>query len=43
VNGKFILRFAVCSRFMESEDIQIAFDEISNVTLDILKSEKSEK
>jgi len=43
VNGKFILRFAVCSRFMESEDIQIAFDEISNVSLDILKSEKSEK
>ena len=37
VNGQFILRFAVCSRFTESEDIQFAFDEICNVTDEILK------
>jgi aromatic-L-amino-acid decarboxylase len=36
VNGKFILRFAVCSRLTESEDIQLAYDEISKISSDIL-------
>ena len=37
VNGKFILRFAVCSRFTESDDIQTAYEEVSEVANEILK------
>ena len=36
VGANFILRFAVCSRFTESEDIQLAYDEISNIAKEIV-------
>ena len=38
VGGNFILRFAVCSKFTESEDIQFAYDEISEIAKDLLST-----
>ena len=35
VGGNFILRFAVCSKFTESEDIQFAYDEISEIAKEV--------
>ncbi len=37
VGGNFILRFAVCSKFTEAQDIQFAFTEISSIAKDLLK------
>lgn len=41
VGDKFILRFAVCSRFTESEDIQLAYDEISEISKTLLLKDSS--
>ena len=38
VGANFILRFAVCSKFTESEDIQFAYDEISEVANELLST-----
>ncbi len=39
VRGQFILRFAVCSRFTESEDIQFGFDEICKSADEVLAAQ----
>ena len=36
VGGSFVLRFAVCSRFTQSEDIEYAFEEISKISTELL-------
>ena len=38
VGANFILRFAVCSRFTESEDIQLAYDEISDIATELMST-----
>ena len=38
VGANFILRFAVCSKFTESEDIQFAYEEIIGITNDLLST-----
>ncbi len=43
VRDKFILRFAVCSRFTESEDIRFAYDEISTLASEVLEAANSSK
>ncbi|XP_029812173.1 aromatic-L-amino-acid decarboxylase isoform X2 [Suricata suricatta] len=40
LKGKFVLRFAICSRTVESTHVRLAWDHISQLASDLLRAEK---